>query len=481
MKRSLSNSPHTSNQGVNASDTNISNTNFSITDVSNNNSADNALKLNDLKLLNRRQFIGAGVATGAVMGSMALIGCASLPKHQEKANIVIVGAGIAGLAVANRLSRQLPNAKLTILDSRQAHYYQPGYTLLATGVWNNTDKVTDSNADLIPSSIAWVQENAREFLPDSNQVITDSGKKINYDYLVIATGLRLGFEQIEGLSIEDLGTDGIGSVYPSPEIALKTWHQIDSFRQKGGRAVMTLAHTDMKCAGAPLKMTFMLHDRLIQAGTRKDSDIQFFSPHKTVFSVPAVNENILSRWAAYDPPIGTNFEQRLTAIDKGAKVAYFTNEQGTQSRQDYDFIHVVPPMFAVDSVLNSPLANKKGWLDVDKYTLQHKHYDNIFGAGDINGTPKGKTAATIKNSAPIVTANLIDVIQGNVPSQKFNGYTSCPLLIEEGRAMLVEFDYENKLIPSVPLVDPLKESYFAWFLEEMMLKPAYMAVAKGRV
>ena len=244
---------------------------------------------------------------------------------------------------------------------------------------------------------------------------------------------------------------------------------------------MTLAHTDMKCAGAPLKMTFMLHDRLIQAGTRQNSDIQFFSPHQTVFSVPIVNENVLSRWASYDPPIGTNFEQRLTGIDKAAKFAYFTDSEGNQNRQDYDFIHVVPPMFAVDSILNSPLANKNGWLDVDKYTLQHKRYENIFGVGDINGTPKGKTAATVKLSAPIVTNNLIEVIQGKVPSQKFDGYTSCPLLIKEGEAMLVEFDYENNLTPSVPLVNPLKESYFAWFLEEMMLKPAYMAVAKGRV
>ena len=428
--------------------------------------------------LNRRQFIGA---TGAVVGSMALAGCLSSPTSQEKVNIAIVGAGIAGLAVANRLRRQLPNAGLTILDSRKNHYYQPGYTLLATGVWNNINKVTDSNVDLLSTGIDWIQENVREFLPDNNHIITDSGQKIGYDYLVVATGLRLGFEKIEGLNIQDLGTEGIGSVYHSPEVAIKTWQQIDAFRQKGGRAVMTLAHTDMKCAGAPLKMTFMLHDRLIQAGTRQNSDIQFFSPHQTVFSVPVVNENILSRWASYDSPIIPNFEQRLTGIDKTAKVAYFTGVDGNKSQQDYDFIHVVPPMFAVDSVLNSPLANTKGWLDVDKYTLQHKRYENVFGVGDINGTPKGKTAATVKLSAPIVTNNLIDVIQGKEPSQKFNGYTSCPLLIKEGEAMLVEFDYENNLTPSVPLVNPLKESYFAWFLEEMMLKPAYMAVAKGRV
>ena len=72
------------------------------------------------KLFNRRQFIGASVATGAVIGSMSLNGCVSSPTAQEKVNIVIVGAGLAGLAVANRLSRQLPNATLTILDRRQA-------------------------------------------------------------------------------------------------------------------------------------------------------------------------------------------------------------------------------------------------------------------------------------------------------------------------------------------------------------------------
>ena len=129
------------------------------------------------RLFNRRQFIGAGIATGAVIGSMSLNGCVTSPTAQEKVNIVIVGAGIAGLAVANRLSRQLPNATLTILDNRQAHYYQPGYTLLATGVWNNTDKVIDSNANLLPAGINWIQENAREFSPDNNQVITESGKK----------------------------------------------------------------------------------------------------------------------------------------------------------------------------------------------------------------------------------------------------------------------------------------------------------------
>jgi sulfide:quinone oxidoreductase len=105
----------------------------------------------------------------------------------------------------------------------------------------------------------------------------------------------------------------------------------------------------------------------------------------------------------------------------------------------------------------------------------------VFGLGDINGTGKGKTAATVKKSAPIVATNLIDVIAGREPSEIFDGYTSCPLLVREGSALLIEFDYQDRLTPSLPMIEPLQDSYFAWLMKIYMLKPAYMAVVKGRV
>lgn len=122
-----------------------------------------------------------------------------------------------------------------------------------------------------------------------------------------------------------------------------------------------------------------------------------------------------------------------------------------------------------------------GWLEVDKETLQHKRYPNVFGVGDINGTPRGKTAATVKKSAPIVAANLAEVIAGRAPLQKFDGYTSCPLIVREGSALLIEFDYEGRLTPSLPMIEPMQESWFAWLMKTQLLKPAYMAVLKGNV
>jgi sulfide:quinone oxidoreductase len=153
----------------------------------------------------------------------------------------------------------------------------------------------------------------------------------------------------------------------------------------------------------------------------------------------------------------------------------------------YDFIHVVPPMRAPDAVKNSDLAWKEGpfaaggWLEVDKATLQHRRYPNVFGVGDVNGTPRGKTAATIKKSAPIVAQHLVDVIAGRAPGQTFDGYTSCPLIVKEGSAMLIEFDYEGRLTPSLPMIEPLQASYLAWLMKYRMLKPAYVATLKGRV
>jgi len=148
----------------------------------------------------------------------------------------------------------------------------------------------------------------------------------------------------------------------------------------------------------------------------------------------------------------------------------------------------VPPMRAPDVIKNSPLSIKEGpmaaggWLEVDKHTLQHKRYPNVFGIGDINGTPRGKTAATVKKSAPIVVANLLDAIAGKpLSAPAFDGYTSCPLLIKEGSALLVEFDYEGRLVPSLPGIEPLQDSYMAWLMKYRLLKPAYIAVAKGRV
>lgn len=432
--------------------------------------------------LNRRRWLlgAAGATAAAVMAAPT----AQAARLKTQARILVAGSGLGGLAVATRLSKLLDGARITIVDKKQEHNYQPGYTLVATGVWP-VSKLRDRNADLQPAGVEWIQEMVAEFDPAGNAVVTTAGQRVPYDYLVVATGTHQDWGLIEGMDVAAIGQNGLTSVYPSPEAAVATWQAMDAFRQKGGNAVMTLPATPLKCAGAPLKMTFMLRDRLAQAGTLDKSSVTFYSAVGNVFGVKLVNDNVVGRWQ--DLGIGIEYTQKLKAVDIGARKATFVTPEGASTEVPYDFIHVVPPMRAPDAVKNSDLAWKEGgfaaggWLEVDKDTLQHRRYKNVFGIGDINGTPRGKTAATVKKAAPLVAQHVVDVIAGREPGQKFDGYTSCPLIVREGAAMLIEFDYEGKLVPSLPMIEPLQDSYFAWLMKYAMLKPAYMAVLKGRV
>ncbi len=403
---------------------------------------------------------------------------------KTNAHIVIAGSGLGGIAIAHRLGHLLDGAKVTIVDRKEEHNYQPGYTLVATGVWP-VDKVRDRNAGLQPAGVEWIKDAVAAFDPAANTVVTAGGQRIRYDFLVVATGLHLDYAQIEGMDVAAIGRDGLASVYAGPQAAEATWAAMQAYAAKGGNALMTLPATPLKCAGAPLKMTFMLRDRLRQAGTLDKSKVVFHSALGNVFGVKAVNDNVLERWSALG--VDVEFTQKLVAVDIGARRATFVSPEGEKQQLPYDFLHVVPPMRAIDAVKNSDLAWKEGpfaaggWLEVDKTTLQHRRFPNVFGIGDINGTPRGKTAATVKKSAPIVAHNLAEVVAGRKPDAAFDGYTSCPLIVREGSALLIEFDYDGKLQPSLPGLDPLQDSYFAWLMKYRLLKPAYQAVLKGRV
>jgi sulfide:quinone oxidoreductase len=276
---------------------------------------------------------------------------------KTKARIVIAGSGLGGLAVAYRLSKLLDGAQITIVDRKAEHNYQPGYTLVATGVWP-MEQVRARNADLQPAGVEWVRDMAAGFDPVAKVVTTASGQRVPYDFLVVATGVHLDYAEIEGMDVALIGKDGLGSVYASPQAAQSTWSAMQAFAQKGGQALMTLPATPLKCAGAPLKMTFMLRDRLREAGTLGQSQVRFVSALGNVFGVKAVNDNVLARWR--DLGIEVEYTSKLVAVDPGARRATFASPEGERVQLPYDFLHVVPPMRAPDAVKRSDLAWKDG-------------------------------------------------------------------------------------------------------------------------
>ncbi|HGO5816025.1 TPA: NAD(P)/FAD-dependent oxidoreductase [Mannheimia haemolytica] len=420
-------------------------------------------------------------AGGLLLPTNAL---ASLPKISTPVKIVIAGAGAAGLTIASRLAARLDQkAEIIIIDSRIQHYYQPGYTLVAAGLKPAEYTITQT-ADYLPKNVKWVQARVAEFDPDSNSVTTSAGEKINYDYLFVATGLKLDYAAIQGMDENLIGQNGLGSIYHSPEGAFKTWQMLDQFAKKGGTAVFQRPNTEMKCAGAPLKYTLITRDVLRRRGTLNKSKIIYNSNNKVLFSVPIVSEKV--RMLFKERGIETHYDRQLVEIDPHNRVATFADKTQGKVSYQYDFINVIPPMTAPDAVKNSPLSWKEGiwinegWIEVEKSNLRHRRYPNVFAVGDIAGVPKGKTAASVKWQVPIAIEHLLADLQGKQSDAVYGGYTSCPLITQIGKAMLVEFDYENNLYESFPgIIAPLEELWTSWLVETIGLKSTYLSMLRG--
>ena len=407
---------------------------------------------------------------------------AQAAKQRSAARIVIAGAGAAGLAAASRLAERLEGATITLIDGRKAHYYQPGFTLVASGI-KPASYVTSSTADYVPHGVEWIEERVAEIDPEGNKVVTASGRSVPYDFLVVATGLQLDYAAIEGMDESLIGQNGLGSIYHSPAAAEATWRQMSEFADKGGVGVFLRPGTEMKCAGAPLKYTFVTEDYLTRRGNRGKAEIIYNANNKALFSVPIVSEKVRMLFQQRD--IKVNYDRVLQSIDPGRRIATFRTPEGT-TELGYDFINVIPPMKAPDVVRNSPLPwqqgawGNEGWMEVDKHTLRHVRYPNVFGVGDIAGVPKGKTAASVKWQVPVAVEHLLADIAGTESTARYDGYTSCPLITRLGRAMLIEFDYQNNLTPSFPgVIAPLEELWTSWVVKTMGLKPTYISMLRG--
>jgi sulfide:quinone oxidoreductase len=176
----------------------------------------------------------------------------------------------------------------------------------------------------------------------------------------------------------------------------------------------------------------------------------------------------------------------LTGVDIERKRATFATPGGAKEI-GYDFFNLVPPMRAPAVVRGSALAWQSGplaadgWAEVDRKTLRHARFPEVFAVGDVAGVPKGKTAASVKWQVPVAVEHMLADMTGGRSSAAYNGYTSCPLITRIGRAMLVEFDYDNNLVPSFPgVVAPLEELWVTWLIKAIGLKPTYLAMLRGR-
>ena len=438
--------------------------------------------------LGRRGFLGLA---GGSLALAAGTGRGRAQRVATQAKIVIVGAGAAGTAIANRLVDRLEGAQITLVDGRAEHLYQPGLSLVAAGL-KPASYTVSKTTDWLPSGVALVAEKAAAIDPVAKTVATEGGQTLAYDFLIVAPGLVLDHAAIEGFSLDLVGQNGIGALYAGPEYAARTWAAAQKFTEEGGTAVMTRPATEMKCAGAPLKHAFLIEDIASRTVGKGKFEIHYTAPQTSLFGVPIVSEKV--RMLFGERGIATHYAHTLKAVDPGRKVATFVqagkDAAGADTKTDvempFDYLHVIPPQRAPEVIRQSGLSwadkwTDQGWVECDQKTMRHLRYPEIFALGDVAGVPKGKTAASVKWQVPVVEDHLVAAIEGREGTETYDGYTSCPLITRVGRAMLVEFDYHNNLVPSFPgMIAPLEELWISWLMKEVALKATYNAMLRGK-
>ena len=396
-----------------------------------------------------------------------------MTKHQ----VIIVGGGAAGIATASSLRKRDNSLDIAIIEPADEHFYQPGWTMVGAGVFDKNQTVRTMDA-VWPQGIKRIKGAVKSFEPDTQTVTLQDGSAIDYDFLVVAAGLKLDWDAVEGLN-KALGKNGVTSNYRF-DLAPYTHNLVENM--KGKTAIFTQPPMPIKCAGAPQKAMYLSCDIWSKAGKLKDLEVSFCNAGPVLFGCAPYVPPLMEYVKKYE--IDLDFGHNLIKIDGPKQKAWFkVTKEGEDPQvveRKFDMIHVCPPQCAPDFIKESPLAGAGGWVDVDQATLQHTKFENIFALGDVTTTPNAKTAAAARKQAPIVAKNLIAKLNGQSLASTYDGYGSCPLTVENGKIILAEFGYGGKVMPSFPW-DSTKPRRAAWFLKKSILPWVYWNVMlKGR-
>jgi len=395
-------------------------------------------------------------------------------------DVVIVGGGSAGIAVASSLLKRRPQLDIVVIEPRYKHFYQPGFTMVGGGIFD-VDQVQTFTEKVMPAGVRWIKAAAAAFSPERNSVTLEDGSKLGYRQLIVAPGLKLDWDAVEGLR-ESLGKNGVTSNYRF-DYAPYTWELVNNMRS--GRAIFTQPAMPIKCAGAPQKAMYLSCDHWLRNDVLANIEVKFCNAGGGLFGIEHYVPPLMEYVKKYNA--GLDFFHNLVAVDGEAKKAWFDvskpDTETVREEIEFDMLHVTPPQTAPDFVRSSPLANEAGWVDVDQATLQHNRYENIFSLGDVCSAPNAKTLAAARMQAPVVAVNLLAVLDGKGLVAEYNGYGSCPLTVERGKIVLAEFGYGGKLLPTFPewLIKDVEPSRAAWFLKEKLLPTVYyQLMLKGR-
>lgn len=354
--------------------------------------------------------------------------------------LLILGAGTAGTMMANKLHKNLNKDlwEITIVDKDENHYYQPGFLFIPFGVYQ-PEEVVRPKREFIPKGVNFVIDKIQKIEPEKNQVLLTSGTVLNYDVLVVATGTIPVPEETEGLKGK-LWYKDIFDFYTF-EGTTKLAKKLESWQ--GGKLVINLAETLIKCPVAPLEFTFLADAYFTEKGMRDKVEIFYVTPLSGAFTKPKATAMLNKLMDEKHINVIPDFYLQMVDNDRKVLISYDGKEV------PFDLLVSIPVNKGDQMVEDSNLGDEDGlnFIPTDKHTLQSKKFENMFVIGDATNVPASKAGSVAHFEAEILTENILSYIIKEPLTHKFDGHANCFIETGYGKGTLIDFNYVTEPLP----------------------------------
>jgi sulfide:quinone oxidoreductase len=364
--------------------------------------------------------------------------------------LVVLGAGTAGTMVVNRLRPRLGRAdwQITVIDQDDVHAYQPGLLFVPFGGLRPAD-LTRPRHTLVRDGVDLVLGTIDRVDAPQSAVFLADGRKLPYDYLVIATGASPRPDQTPGM-LGSQWRDSIHEFYTyDGAMALA-----DKLRRwDGGRLVVHIVDMPIKCPVAPLEFAFLADAYFRRRGMRDRVELSYVTPLSGAFTKPACSAVLGSMVSDRKIALETDFA--IERVDPDAKTLVSYDEREIA----FDLLVTVPLNMGADYIERSGLGDELNYVPVDKHTLLSTKHDNVFAIGDASNIPTSKAGSVAHFATDDFAKNFLSHIAGRPMTESFDGHTNCYIESGDGKAVLIDFNYVTQPLPGrypVPRLGPFR-------------------------
>ena len=351
-------------------------------------------------------------------------------------DVVVLGAGLGGTLMTYELLEQLrPGDRLTLIGQEPRYHFAPSNPWVAVGWRSRSDVEIDLSDIMRRKQVHYITQGARHVDPQGRRVELNDGTSVNYDYLVIATGPELAFDEIEGLGPQ-AHTQSVCHV----DHALQAHDAFEALCKNPGPVVIG-AVQGASCFGPAYEFAYILDTELRKRRIRSKVKMTFVTPepyigHLGLDGVGDTKSMMESEFRNRHIHWITN--AKVKQVDAGQMTVEEVHDDGSLRKTHtlpFAYSMMLPAFRGVAAVRGiDRLVNPRGFVQIDEFQ-RNPAYPEIFSIGvcvaipPVGPTPVPvgvpKTGFMIESMVTATAVNIGKLLRGEQPSARATWNAIC--------------------------------------------------------